>query len=230
MAIPMSEVLYRYNNCDTFTLSMRYFFTSLNKKDADRALKEAEASKDRGLTFYYNELVKENEFLPEFGEIVEDITNQIEDYKEETGSYEFACDLFADSEYATSGYKNAYLFWHFYNLISEYFQRKELVKECLKRNENIDPRIFLIDKYKELEEHILDYKITFTNKVTSSNSLILTFYFAVNKKTLGWLAKHKDIYDFEGFEDLCFYKNFGCEFFSCTHEKFSSLDELETLN
>ena len=84
--------------------------------------------------------------------------------------------------------------------------------------------------YEELEEHILDYKITFTNKVTSSNSLILTFYFAVNKKTLGWLAKHKDIYDFEGFEDLCFYKNFGCEFFSCTHEKFSSLDELETLN
>ena len=128
MAIPMSEVLYRYNNCDTFTLSMRYFFASLNKKDADRALKEAEASKDRGLTFYYNELLKENEFLPEFGEIVEDITNQIEDYKEETGSYEFACDLFADSEYATSGYKNAYLFWHFYNLISEYFQRKEIIK------------------------------------------------------------------------------------------------------
>ena len=115
MAIPMSEVIYRYKNCDTFALSMRYFVNSLNKKDADRALKEAEESRDRGLTIYYNELVKENEYLPEFGEIVEDITNQIEDFKEETGSYEFACDLFADSEYASSGYSNAFMFWHFYN-------------------------------------------------------------------------------------------------------------------
>ena len=93
MTIPMSEVLSRYKDCDTFALSMRYFLTSLNKRDSDRALKEAEASRDRGLTVFYNELLKENDNLPEFGEIVEDITSQIEEYKEETGTYEFACDL-----------------------------------------------------------------------------------------------------------------------------------------
>ena len=230
MTIPMSEIINRFKSCDTFSLSIRYPYRSLNKKDAERALKEAENMRDRGLTHFYNELVNSMDFAPEFGDMVEEITNHIEENKEETGTYEFACDLFVESRYAKKDYKNAALIWHFYRLIGEYLERKELIKECLKRNENINPKMFLTGKYEELEEHILDHKITFSNRVTASNSLILTFYFSLNKQTIKWLNKFEFIYDFEGFEDLCIYKNFQCEFFSCTHEGFSSLDELENQN
>ena len=81
-----------------------------------------------------------------------------------------------------------------------------------------------------LIHHILDYKITHSNGVTVSSSLILTFYFSVNEETLTWLSNRKHVYDFNKFEDLCFYKNFKQEFWSCTHNNECTLDYLKGQN
>jgi hypothetical protein len=122
----------------------------------------------------------------------------------------------------TTKYGNEYknYFWHFYNKVGQNLDiENDKIEYCLNNGKNPVEQV-----PQELKEYLIRYEASFYNEVTAYGGLIINYYFYLNNKTKEYLLKFKSDFDLEGLEDLAIYKGDDVEFYSCTHEKFNSLE------
>lgn len=230
--ITMIELLEKFDECDTFSLTGSIENVIITSESKNFALDEIKKINRTYLLEYYNKLKDQYSFIP-FDDLYNEIEKECIDfeitqkdiYMKKYGFFDnsFICDCVMSEK---NGKRTKYtepegFFWHFYHLMGQNLDRKLYVE---KLNNN---KLNAIDKIKDnlLKKNLIKYEILFHNHCTESGSLMINYYFKLNEETKKWLLQFKNDFAIEGeLDDLAFYKNDEIKFSSCTHEKFNSLN------
>ena len=249
MKLTMKEILEKYNDCDTFCLTGTVDGYKVSEKEFSDALAYKKKRNRQYLEEKYNEYELQQKGYPEFDKLYSEIEQECrefyneenrqkyvkeayEDYKEWGFSDEqikdmdisndFQCSFISSLVGKTTKYGNehAYCFRRFYHDIGQKLDiENDKIRYCFNNAKNPIEQV-----PKELKEYLIRYEISFFNNVTESGGLMINYYFYLNDKTKEYLLKFKSDFDLDGLEDLAIYKGNDVEFYSCTHEKFNSLE------
>ena len=249
MKLTMKEILEKYNYCDTFCLTGMVDGYKVSEKEFYDALAYKKKRNRRYLEREYNKYELQQKGYPEFDKLYSEIEQECreffneenrqkyineayEDYKKWGFSDEqiknmdiynhFKCSFIVDLVAQTTKYGNEYknYFWHFYHELGQHLDiENDKIKYCLNNAKNPIEQV-----PQELKEYLIRYETSFYNEVTASSGLMINYYFYLNDKTKEYLLKFKSDFDLERLEDLAIYKGDDVEFYSCTHEKFNSLE------
>lgn len=235
IALTMDEILLRYKDADTFSLTGVYNdgfsekyphgIYSVDEQSAKRALENVyKRSMDMLKDQYAFFTEEEKQMLPAFETLVNEIQKECDEYfarvesgKIPEGQSPFLADLIYEGK---TRYTEPRGVWHFYHeLYSRHIHFKKAIAEMQKNKEYRNTNeIFETPYYKELKECLIDTEITFTWHCTTSGRLAVVYYFKINETSLQWLRRLKNDYDMRELEDLAFYKDSTVVFSSCTHE------------
>ena len=249
MKLTMKEILEKYNDCDTFCLTGMVDGYKVSEKEFYDALAYKKESDRQYLEDEYNEHELQQKGYPEFNKLYSEIEQECKEFYNEENrqkyikeSYEkykkwgfseekikstnisdrFKYSLIVSLVGEKTKYGNEYedYFHRFYYDVSENLDiENDKIKYCFN---NGTPPAEQVPK--ELKEYLIRYEASFYNEVTAYGGLIINYYFYLNNKTKEYLLKFKSDFDLEGLEDLAIYKGDDVEFYSCTHEKFNSLE------
>ena len=249
MKLTMKEILEKYNYCDTFCLTGMVDGYKVSEKEFYDALAYKKKRNRRYLEREYNKYELQQKGYPEFDKLYSEIEQECreffneenrqkyineayEDYKKWGFNDEqiknmdiynhFKCSFIVDLIGKTTKYGNKYedYFHHFYYEVGKNLDiENDKTKYCFNNSKNPIEQV-----PQELKEYLIRYEISFYNDVTASSGLMINYYFYLNDKTKEYLLKFKSDFDLEGLEDLAIYKGDDVEFYSCTHEKFNSLE------
>ncbi len=235
-------------------LEKYYVRFKVTEDDYLNALDQLEKKQKSKLEDYYNEKLKSLNKYPSFEELYNEIEKECYEYCsfenrkkitdmifnneaisiykregysdseiEEIKNNFFQCSFIADDVGKTTKYgkeDNNY-FWHFYSNVGFIIDRKnELEKSIYINGENPINRL-----PKELKDNIVKFEVQFFNYVTVSNQLMINYYFKLNDESKKYLLKFESDFDLDKLEDLTLYKKDKVEFYSCTHEKYNSLEK-----
>jgi len=204
---------------------------NITEEEFLNALKKIEENmKEKTRKIYENN--KEN-FInyPNFDELYEEIKQECYDFdceenrkkynKDDIGDF-FKYSFIADNVGKTTKYGNEYknFFWHFYYDIASIIDRQKDKKEyCISNGKSPIEQIPV-----ELKEHLLYYEISFSNAVTISGGLMINYFFKLNNETKNYLLNFRNDFELKELDDLTIYKDNKEEFYSCTHEKYNSIE------
>ena len=249
MKLTMKEILEKYNYCDTFCLTGMVDGYKVSEKEFYDALAYKKKRNSQYLEEKYNEYELQQKGYPEFDKLYSEIEQECKEFDNEENRQKYVketyekykewgfseerikdIDIYNRFKYSlivslvgkTTKYGNDYknYFWHFYNYVGQNLDiEDDKIEYCFNNGKNPIEQV-----PQELKEYLMRYKISFFNRVTESNGLMINYYFYLNDKTKEYLLKFKSDFDLEGLEDLTIYKGDNVEFYSCTHEKINSLE------
>ena len=249
MKLTMKEILEKYNDCDTFCLTGMVDGYKVSEKEFSDALAYKKESNRQYLEDKYNEYELQQKGYPEFDKLYSEIEQECKEFDNEENRQKYINKAYKSyKEFGLSDeqirdidisntFKSSFIagfvgetttygneckdcFWRFYNDIGEILDiENNKIEYCFNNGKNPIEQL-----PKELKEYLIRYEISFYNKVTASSGLMINYYFCLNDKPKEYLLKFKSDFDLEGLEDLAIYKGDDVEFYSCTHEKFNSLE------
>ena len=195
----------------------------LDQKMANKIINETLEYFKKENRMIYEKLDKQKFNLPTFEKFIEHVEsiNKIDLTKIIDGMdlvKNSLCDKFSRKELQ---YKEPLELWHIYHsydfLNEVRFSAMNMVKlnECRQLDYELN-----LESYIDLKNCLIKIDITHIWHCTVSGLLCKVFYFKLNKDSIHWLLKHKNIYDFIKLDDLAFYQDDKCIFSSCTHEGF----------
>lgn len=195
---------------------------------ADKAVNEISEWQYRTSESQFGQIPEDDrKRLPPFDKLYRDVESECRSFRKKHGrdaEKYFGNVFFADRFMrGKTKYKKPPELWHIYHAV-------DFVETCrfslgkMKGNKEVRPLDCELDKeeYRELKSSLKKIDVSFNWHCTTSGSLSKTFYFELNDKTVNWLKKHRDDYDFNLLEDLAFYSGDKVRFSSCTHEHFHS--------
>ena len=249
----MKEILEKYSLCDMFSLTGKIYNCCITEQEYLNALREIKNKDMEELKKFYDEHQREYESYPSFDKLYSEIEKECYEYNSEENKKKyleekfdkefyfeykkmfmsdseinkirenfFHCSFIADEVGKTTRYgnDNPKLFRLFYSRISMLIDR-ENEKNNFCFNEGEEP---IMKVPIELRDYCLKCQVSFFNSVTESSRLMINYYFPLNDNTKKYLLKFKTDFDLEELQDLTIYKNNKIQFYSCTHEKFNSLN------
>ena len=249
MKLTMKEILEKYNYCDTFCLTGMVDGYKVSEKEFYDALAYMKKRNSQYLEDEYNKYQLQQKGYPKFDKLYSEIEQECKKYYDEESRQKFVkeeyekykgfglsdeqikyisvCDYFkysfiADLVGKTTKYGDEYTnyFRRFYFEVGQNLDIENAkIEYCFNNTKNPIEQL-----PKELKEYLIRYEVSFYNIVTASSGLMIIYYFCLNNKTKEYLLKYESDFDLEGLEDLAIYKGDNLEFYSCTHEKFNSLE------
>jgi len=172
----------------------------------------SEENKQAYINKYYDD--KKINQCKEYGMTEEEINEMKED--------SFKCSYIADHVGKTTKYGNEHclFFYQLYRNIGTLIECKK-DKKSYAINSGISP---LEQIPEELKKYFLYYEVAYFNSVTISSGLMINYYFELNYETKKYLLQFQNDFQLEGLEDLTLYKDNEIRFYSCTHERYNSID------
>ena len=166
--------------------------------------------------FYINKHYGDKEIkkYKEYGMTEEEINEMKEDF--------FQCSFIADHVGKTTKYgnENRGFFYHLYHDIGMLIDcQKDKKRYCTNNRKSPIEQI-----PNELKKHFLYYEVSYFNSVTISSGLMINYYFELNDETKKYLLQFKNDFQLEDLDDLTLYKDNEMRFYSCTHERYNSID------
>ena len=249
MKLTMKEILEKYNDCDTFSLTGMVDGYKVSEKEFYDALTYMKKRNSQYLEDEYNKYQLQQKGYPKFDKLYSEIEQECREFYNEENrqisinrlyesykklglsdkrikyiniSARFKYSLIISLVGTTTKYGNEYedYFHRFYYDVSENLDiENDKIEYCFNNGKNPIEQV-----PQELKEYLIRYETSFFNNVTASNGLMINYYFYFNNKTKDYLLKFKSDFDLAGLEDLTIYKGDDVEFYSCTHEKFNSLE------
>lgn len=251
MTLTMNELLEKYSDCDMFSLTGGVYNCNITEKEFLNALNKMKEKEKQQLKDFYNKNLEDFADYPSFDELYSNIEKECYEYNREenrkkyleekfdTKVYHeykkmfmsdekiekirnrfFHCSFIADEIGKTTKYGSKRLFYNFYAGIGMLIDRENSIKDyCFDNGKEPIKQV-----PKELRDCCLYYEVSFFNSVTESGGLMINYYFPLNDYTKKYLLKFKTDFDLSDLQDLTIYKNKEVKFYSCTHERFNSLE------
>lgn len=247
----MKKILNQYSDCDVFSLTGEVSGLNVTEEEFVGAINKMEQTNKEVKRKQYNENQIAN--CPDYEVLYEEIKKEcfefdceqnkekylnkhfdaemIQTYKavgfsdekiEEIKKDFFHCSFITDEVGKTTKYgkENPGFFWHLYHDIALNIDRsKTQEKYCTKDGKNpveVLPNV--------LKNNLLYYEMSFSNAVTTSSILKINYYFKLNDETKKYLCKFKNDFALKELQDLTLYKNDEIKFYSCTHERYNSIN------
>jgi hypothetical protein len=207
MKLTMPEILEKYKECDMFSLTGVASGYRITKEEFFKALKNKKEEDINRLKKVYsiNNLSKKG--YPDFDKLYLEIESECKKQNKIVKS--------SDP-----------VLWQFYHDIGI---NLELTNEEEKHFSSTGKEP-IEQVPQELREDLLHYEVSFYNVVTETSQLLINYYFSLNTKTKEYLLKFKNDFELEDLDDLALYKDNKVEFYSCTHEKYNSLEDYYSSN
>lgn len=213
MGLTMQKILNKFGDCNIFSLTGRASKYNITEKEFLEALnKVKEKEKQRIYNYYKDNFEKASDFDKLYEEIEKECYAFINEKK---ASY----DAFITDEVGETT-KYGMFFYEFYSGIEWNIEREKEQKEyCINNGKNPLEQI-----PSELKKYFKYYEVSFSNQVTVSGGLMINYYFELNDETKKYLLKYRNDFSLTGLEDLALYKDNEVKFYSCTHERFNSIE------
>lgn len=232
--ISMKDLLIKYHECETFSLTCPYNDGydelhpygkySITQQQADEILSQIN-DENQDLYYYYEMLPNSFRSKHTFENLIEETRNEslalyekVMNNQLEADESPHACDMF---RLGKAKYKSPQLLWHFYHTHDIVYEHRTVINSILKNTES-RPITFALEEpyYKPLKNSYLKSVIGFAWHCTTSSQLSITHYFEMDGHAKAWLSQLQDDYDMRTLEDLAFYYKGHLAFSSCTHEHF----------
>lgn len=247
--VSMKEIVEKYNDCDMFSLTCDAREYNVSKEDFLKALENIETKDIQELKEIYDKYQLNDKGYSSFEELYSNIKDECIKYNSEENKEKYIKNRFTKEvidDYKRLGFSDTQIKDIMDNFFCCGFIESEVGKTTKYGDEvsvfyrrisyNIDrlkeENMYLNNKNndyikilpQELKNNLLRYEISFYNEVTTSNRLMINYYFSLNDETKKYLLKYESDYDLEELQDLTIYKNNQVKFYSCTHELFNSLE------
>lgn len=228
----MKDLLIKYRECETFSLTCPYNEGqdelhpygkySITKEQSDVALLQIVADQIQ-LYPYYKTLPKTFRSQYTFENLLEAVEQDALTWYESVKNHELEAD---ESPYAgdwfmvgKARFKSPKALWHFYHAQDTANQYRIAIAHM---RLNTESRLitFTLEEpeYLDLKPSYLFSVVSFSWHCTTSNVLSITHHFKLDETSKAWLSSHDDDYDMNRLEDLAFYYKGQLAFSSCTHE------------
>ncbi len=231
--INMKDLLIKYSECETFSLTMPYNEGhdalhpygkySITQEQADIALLQVIADK-ANLYSYYKSMPNAFRAQHYFESLVNEIQQESLAWYEKDINQQlkpdespFASDLFIEGK---TKFKAPKALWHFYHA-QDRAQAYRVALSNMLINTESRPITFALEEpyYEPLKSSYLYSTIGFSWHCTTSSVLSITHRFKLDEQAKIWLSRLKNDYDMATLEDLAFYYRGHLAFSSCTHEQ-----------
>lgn len=210
---------------DTFSLAVDYgvFFVS-----------EVDSSKILG--HLYNQILDSVKILwdqvspntkndlPSFDDFIENVTKKRERFVFASDSLDDIVDLSLGDYYLRDTKKPDRTLWQIYAKQDFYAYCQVYHKELNTLDSSETRNVYdVLNNHTALLNNLNKYELVHSYPGTLTSQLKIVYHIKLNNETLDWLLAKNDLFnDFVDLQDLSFYKNKQCIFYSVTHEKFSS--------
>ena len=283
MKLSMKEILDKYADCDTISLTGITNGYKITEKDFDSALERVRQKTKDKLKSVYNEHLKEFDGYPSFNELYSDIERECYLYNSEENKEKYLKEKF-DKDFVyqlkqnrkrlqelvgklSQEEKDKYFkegsdfynqdlseeeikkaredFFHCHFIVGEVGTRTRYSNEnnryiyafysniaMLLDMENEKRKIsfnkgndLLLQVPESIRGECFEYEVSFYNQVNESMQLMVNYYFPLNEKIKKYLLEFETDFDLLELQDLTMYQSGEVKFYSCTHEKFNSINE-----
>lgn len=254
MKLTMKQILDKFSDCDKFSLTIRANGYNITEEEFTLAINKKEQETKKEIRQIYEQNKEQFINYPGFEQLYEEIKQEcyafdcnknrekyikqafdeknVEIFKrfgktdeeiEEIKKNFFHCSFITGEVGKTTKYgnENRNLFWKIYHEIAMNIDReKDKEYYCINSGKNL---LEVIPK--ELKNYLVCYEISYSNAVTVSSRIMINYYFKLNDTTKKYLLKFKNDFYLDELEDLTLYKDNEIKFYSCTHEKFNSIEQ-----
>lgn len=229
----MRDVLTKYSDCDTFSLSAYATSIKISQKHAKIIVDNMiDTSKDLLHEIYQDGLKKCD--LPPFDTLVDDIMDECKEFinknydkynKLAPGIGSRFASFIADEVGKTTKYSEPQeIFWHIYYVLGRLMDQTAMIQSLVVSDNEADPldEVDLPD-YDELRPYLVKSEISDGNHCTMG-PLFHNVFFELNDSTKKWLLKRREVFDFEDseYQDFALYEGGKVVFSTCTHEQMIS--------
>ncbi len=217
MSMKIIDILNKYKEADTFSLTGSSYKMYITKEEYEKALVNAKEEIKKHLKQMYDKKAPFVANISSFNEVFNEIEGECREYNL---NYKPKRCMFIMDKIDTFT-KYGEMFRCFYQDISFHIDRENDMNS-FKFNKGKDPVKVLPTI---LQNNLIKYEVSFFNSVTESGMLMINYYFKLNDETKKYLLNYETDFDLDELQDLTLYQNNKMKFYSCTHDRYNSLEE-----
>ena len=243
----MKDILNKYSDCDVFSLTGSSIDYKITQDEFEKAVKTITEQYKNKLREKYNAI--DHTKYPNFDDLYSEIYGECSEFCNDKNKEKYLNEHFDESLFKQIGFSNSKIdnmkrnFFSCmfiidgvgkttkygkedYNFFYNFYQNVSMIKDCENNKDRfakdgIDPKEQIP---KKLKNSLIKYEISFFNSVNISSQLMINYYFTFDDESKSYLSKFKDDFDLKELQDLTLYKDDKIQFYSCTHEKYNSID------